>query len=57
MKESYEECEASNFGLDTSFSIYDEDDRRTLMRRVLKNMDIDDDVKYHHEHQHNYLKQ
>jgi DNA helicase II / ATP-dependent DNA helicase PcrA len=35
--------EAANFGLDTNFSIYDEDDRRALMRRVLKNMDIAED--------------
>ena len=32
--------DAKAFGLDPHFTIYDEDDRRTLMRRVLKSLDI-----------------
>ena len=34
--------EAGSFGLDGNFTIYDEDDRRALMRRVLKAHDIDE---------------
>ena len=32
--------EATAFGLDASFTIYDEEDRRTLMRRILKSLNI-----------------
>ena len=32
--------EAPAFGLDASFTIYDEEDRRTLMRRILKPLNI-----------------
>jgi DNA helicase-2/ATP-dependent DNA helicase PcrA len=32
--------EASAFGLDANFTIYDEEDRRTLMRRILKSLNI-----------------
>ena len=34
--------EAQAFGLDPSFTIYDEDDRRTLMRRLFAALNIDD---------------
>ena len=35
--------EASAFGLDSNFTIYDEDDRRSAMRRVLAELDISDE--------------
>ena len=34
--------EAENFGLDRSFSIYDEEDRRAAMRRVFESLNIND---------------
>ena len=35
--------EAEAFGLDGRFTIYDEDDRRALMRRLLKALNISED--------------
>ena len=32
--------EATSFGLDSSFTIYDEDDRRSLIRRILSDLNI-----------------